>query len=465
MKAAQRVFMISLGCSKNLVDTEHMLGMLEEAGHPVVPRLSRAHTAVVNTCGFIQDAVEESIETILDLVERKRRGELGRIVVAGCFVQRYGYKLRREIPEVDGWLGPGKIDCIVEAVEVDAAGLPIFLIDRPRYLADHLTPRRITGPRFSTYLKIAEGCSHGCAFCTIPSLRGPLRSRSIPSLVREAQRLADEGTIELNVVAQDTTAYGTDLRGEGCLEDVLEALLDVNGLRWVRIQYAHPSRITDRLLDLVGAEERICPYLDIPFQHVNAGILQAMGRGGGGTESPAALVEKARSRVRALRIRTTLMVGFPGETEEAFEELCTFVAGAGLDFVGAFVFSPEKGAPAARFPNRVPRRVARARLDRIMRIQAEVSLDRMRSMVGRIDPVLVEGPCPETDLLLTGRTAGMAPDVDGRVLINRGEASVGTIVPVRFTEAHPYDLVGEIVTEAEGEGKTANGQFCFDIPE
>ncbi|MGD8388075.1 MAG: 30S ribosomal protein S12 methylthiotransferase RimO [Desulfobacteraceae bacterium] len=448
MKSVQGVFVISLGCSKNLVDTEHMVGMLDRAGYPTVSRMSEASIALVNTCGFIQDAVEESIETVLDLVERKRRGELSRIVVAGCFVQRYGYKLRREIPEVDGWLGPGMIHRIIETVEGDGAGHSIFLIDRPRYLADHRTPRRISGPGFSTYLKIAEGCSHGCSFCTIPSLRGPLRSRTIPSLLHEARRLVEEGTVELNVIAQDTTAYGRDRGGKSRLEDVLEALLEVEGLRWVRVQYAHPFGITDRLLDLMEAEERICPYLDIPFQHVNAGILKAMKRGGGDEETPAALVGRIRSRSRSIRLRTTLMVGFPGETEEAFEELVTFVAEAGLDFVGTFVFSPEAGAPAARFPNPVPRHVAEARRDRVMRIQAEISLERMESMVGRIEPVLIEGLCPETDLLVTGRTAGMAPDVDGRVLINRGEASVGSIVPVRFTEAHPYDLVGEIVGQS-----------------
>jgi len=445
MKSAQGVFVISLGCSKNLVDTEHMVGMLERRGYPPVSCLSEARIALVNTCGFIRDAVEESIETVLDLVERKARGELGCIVVAGCFVQRYGYKLRREIPEVDGWLGPGMIHRIVEAVEAGGSGHSVFLIDKPRYLADHRTPRRISGPRFSTYLRIAEGCSHGCSFCTIPSLRGPLRSRTIPSLLQEARRLTDEGAVELNVIAQDTTAYGRDRKGEDRLEDVLEALLEVDALQWVRVQYAHPFGITDRLLDLMEAEERICPYLDIPFQHVNAVLLKAMRRGEGDEETPLALVERIRSRSRLIRLRTTLMVGFPGETEEAFEELCTFVTEADLDFVGTFVFSPEAGAPAARFPNPVPRHVAEIRRDRLMRIQAEVSLARMQSMVGRIEPVLVEGLCPETDLLLTGRTAGMAPDVDGRVLINRGEASVGTVVPVRFTEAHPYDLVGEIV--------------------
>lgn len=452
MKSAPGVFVISLGCSKNLVDTEHMLGTLEHAGFPLVSRLSRARIALVNTCGFIQDAVEESIETVLDLVERKRRGDLDRIVVAGCFVQRYGYKLRREIPEVDAWLGPGMIHRIAEVMKAGVSDDPWFLIDRPRYLADDRAPRRVSGTPFSTYLKIAEGCSHGCAFCTIPSLRGPLRSRTLSSLLREARRLVDGGVVELNVIAQDTTAYGTDQNGEDRLEDVLEALLGVHRLRWIRVQYAHPSGITDRLLDLMEAEERICPYLDIPFQHVNAGILKAMRRDAGMEETPAALVERIRARSRTIRIRTTLMVGFPGETEEMFEELCAFVTGSGLDYVGTFVFSPEKGAPAARFPNPVPRSVAASRRDRLMRMQAEVSLRRMEDRVGRIEPVLIEGVCPETDLLLTGRTAGMAPEVDGRVLINRGEASEGTIVPVRFNEAHPYDLVGEIVRSPEAEG-------------
>ena len=453
------VFVISLGCAKNLVDSETVMGLLNAEGHRIVPSLGEARDVVVNTCGFIQEAVEETIETILEMVERKNRGQLERVIVAGCFVQRYGYKLAREIPEVDGWAGTGDLHRIAEILSGESStDRPAFLMSPPRFLADHRTPRCLSGPGFSSYLKIADGCVHRCSFCMIPALRGPLRSRSLSSLREEAKWLVESGVVEVNLVAQDTTAYGEDLDGRACLEDLLEVLLEVEGLRWIRVLYAHPHGISSRLLSLMEEEKRICPYLDIPFQHVDSGVLRAMRRLGTREEQPLEWVRKIRSRKRTIRIRTTLMVGFPGETEEAFEELCAFVAAADLDHVGAFVFSPEKGTAACRLPNPVPQEVAKRRLDRLMRIQAGVSLRRKRAMVGCVEPVLVEGVCPETDLLLVGRTAGMAPDVDGRVLINRGRADVGSIVPVLLTEAFPYDLVGEIV-DAKPDGRES-GPSC-----
>ncbi|MCF8063139.1 MAG: 30S ribosomal protein S12 methylthiotransferase RimO [Deltaproteobacteria bacterium] len=441
----RNVFVVSLGCAKNLVDSEHMLGLLEAAGYRPVDSLDLAGTVIVNTCGFIQPAVEEAIETILEMVEMKATGRLNRVFAVGCFVQRYGYKLRRGIPEVDGWAGTGEIHRIAELLAAPPGGFPPFLIGRPRFARGSGTPRLVSGAGFSTYLKIADGCSHRCAFCMIPSLRGPLRSRSVGSLVEEAGVLAGQGAVELNLVAQDTTAYGADRRGGPRIEDLLEALLEVEELQWIRVLYAHPSGIGDRLLTLMESEERICPYLDLPLQHVNPGVLRAMDRSGEGGETPWELLARIRSRARRIHVRTTLMTGFPGETEDAFEELCDFVAGADLDHMGAFVFSPEAGIPASRFPDPVPREESERRRDRLMRIQAGVSLRRKREVVGRVEPVLVEGTCPETELLLVGRTAGMAPEVDGRVLINRGCASAGRIVPVRMTEAHPYDLVGEVV--------------------
>jgi len=474
VNTARDVFVVSLGCAKNLVDSETMMGFLNAAGYRIVPRLEEARTVVVNTCGFIQEAVEETIETILEMVQRKEQRELDRIVVAGCFVQRYGYKLAREIPEVDGWAGTGEMHRILELLSDDPRREQApFIIGPPGFPTDRGTPRLISGPGFSAYLKIADGCAHRCSFCMIPVLRGPLRSRSVESLVEEARQLAGAGVVELNLVAQDTTTFGADRVGESCLEELLEALLAVDGLQWIRLLYAHPYGVTGRLLSLMETEERICPYLDIPFQHVNTSVLQAMQRTGTRRERPLDMVGRIRSLKRTIRIRTTLMVGFPGETPEAFEELCAFVAEADLDHVGTFVFSPEKGIPACRLPNPVPREVAERRFDRIMRIQSGVSLRRKRAMVGRIEPVLVEGLCPETDLLLVGRTAGMAPDVDGRILINRGRADVGSIVPVRLTEAHPYDLVGEIVDPLEERdspgtakaGARLPGEFCFDNPE
>jgi len=436
--------MISLGCAKNLVDGENMLGFLRERGYFVVPRVEDAEIAVINTCAFVQAAVEESIDTILETAKKKKGGKLKRLFVAGCFVQRYGYKLRREIPEVDGWLGTGEFRRLADILEEEGGEKPRFFIGKPRFLADHRTPRLPLTPFYTAYLKIAEGCSHGCTYCTIPRLRGALRSRGVESLVIEAQVLVARGVKEINLVAQDTTMYGRDLAGNICLEDLLEGLLKIREIRWIRILYSHPSRISDRLVELVASEEKICPYLDIPLQHVNPALLGAMGRPLG-RETPRQLVEKIRGRSSRLSLRTTMMVGFPGETEEAFAELYDFVRLARFDHLGAFIFSPEQGTPAARFPERVDRGKAEERLEAIMGLQREISRAKNQGLVGQVVPVLLEGFSEETDLLLKGRTASMAPEVDGQVLINKGQGAVGEILPVLIKEAHPYDLVGEIV--------------------
>lgn len=444
MKPKEKVCLISLGCAKNLVDSENILGLLKERGHPLVSDPDDAECVVINTCGFVQAAVEESIDTILDICARKKKGVLKRVYGVGCFVQRYGYKLLKEIPEVDGWLGTGEIHRIGDLLEGKGAGPIPFHLSRPTFLADHNTPRVQTTPFYTAYLKIGEGCSHRCSYCLIPGLTGPFRSRGMKSLVLEAQGMADRGVKEVNLVAQDTTSFGEDLDGHVRLEDLIEALLKITGLRWIRVLYSHPFRITDRLLSLLYREEALCPYLDIPFQHVHPGVLKAMGRNPGG-QDPYTLLERIRSGTRRLTLRTTLMVGFPGETEKAFEELHEFVARAAFDHLGAFVFSPERGTPAARLKNAVPREEAERRRHAVMSLQAEISRKKNQEMVNRTIPVLVEGLSPETDLLLKGRTAGMAPDVDGQVLINRGEAGIGDIVPVLIRDAHPYDLVGEIL--------------------
>jgi len=443
MESKKKIFLISLGCAKNLVDSENVLGLLKTNGFPLVSRVQEAEVAIVNTCGFIQSAVEESIDTILEVAEMKKRGELEALFVMGCFVQRYGYKLLREIPEVDGWLGTGEVHKILDILEGGVKESPSFLISRPIYLADHSVPKVQATPFYSAYLKIAEGCSHRCSYCTIPRLRGPFRSRTLESLVIEAENMVDRGVKEINLIAQDTTMYGRDLAGDIRLEDLLERLIKVQGLHWIRVLYGHPNGISDRLLELVDGEEMICPYLDIPFQHVNEKILKAMGRDCN-RQNPWQLIQRIRSKSDQISLRTTLMVGFPGETDKIFDELYSFVKAAEFDHLGAFIFSPEEGTPAARTEPVVGARVAKKRLDAIMRLQAEISGRKNRGMVGHMVSVLVEGVSPETDLLLKGRTATMAPDVDGQVLINKGEAVIGEIVPVRITEAHTYDLVGEI---------------------
>jgi ribosomal protein S12 methylthiotransferase len=443
MKSKKKIFLISLGCAKNLVDSENVLGLLKANGFPLVSSLQEAEVAIVNTCGFIQAAVEESIDTILEVAKKKKRGELEALFVMGCFVQRYGYKLLKEMPEVDGWLGTGEIHKIADILTGGPKDSPSFLISRPTYLADHSVPRVQTTRFYSAYLKIAEGCSHRCSYCTIPRLRGPFRSRSVASLMIEAENMVDRGAKEINLIAQDTAMYGRDLQGDIRLEDLLERLIHVQGLCWIRMLYGHPQGISDRLLELLDGEEMICPYLDIPFQHINEEILKAMGRNCN-RETPWQLIERIRSRFRQISLRTTVMVGFPGETDKIFDELYSFVKAVEFDHLGAFIFSPEEGTPAARLETVVEERVAKERLDAIMRLQAEISRRKNRGMVGHRVSVLVEGVSPETDLLLKGRTATMAPDVDGQVLINKGEAVIGEIAPVCITEAHTYDLVGEI---------------------
>lgn len=438
------VFLISLGCAKNLVDSEHILGLIkQEEGFDIADDPTGADIAIVNTCAFIRPAVEESIDTILELASLKEQGHLKRLLVVGCLVQRYGKKLLKEIPEVDGWLSTGQINRIGKVLGPQPANRPILLISRLDFLADHSAPRIQATPFYSAYLKIAEGCSHHCSYCIIPALRGQFRSRALDSLFIEAREMVERGVKEINLVAQDTTYYGHDLDPPCTLEDLLEKLLTIPGLKWLRILYAHPYHVTERLLELVDSEEALCPYLDIPIQHVNPDILRAMGRPLH-SESMPQLIERIRRRSRKITLRTTVIIGFPGETQEQFSELCKFARETKFDRVGVFAFSPEKGTPAARLKNCIPQEVVESRIKEIMEIQADNSRKLNKALVGKIVPVIVEGLSPETDLLLTGRTATMAPDVDGQVLINKGTANVGEIVPVHITEAHTYDLVGGI---------------------
>ncbi len=447
VSSEEKVFFISLGCAKNLVDSEHMLGLLKSSGFGITTHAEEAGIAVINTCAFIQAAVEETIDTILEIAALKRQGKFKKIIVAGCFVQRYGLKLLKEISEVDGWLGTGEIHRIVDALtNHDPESPPLFFLSRPTYLADHRVPRVQTGPFFSAFLKIAEGCSHRCSYCTIPALRGPYRSRSMDSLMIEAKEMVNRGVKEINLIAQDTTMYGEDLEKDLCLEDLLEGLVMIKGIRWIRLLYCHPNRITERLLNLFDSEEVICPYLDLPQQHVHEDILKAMGRENY-NEAPLELVERIRSRKRKISLRTTLMVGFPGETDEMFKDLCDYIKRVRFDHVGVFIFSPEKGTAAARLKPTIERTVTERRQSEIMSLQAVISKELNQQMVGRTVPVLIEGPSPESDLLLKGRTVTMAPDVDAQVLINKGGGVIGEIMPVLIKKAYSYDIIGEIVQE------------------
>ena len=437
----QKIYVISLGCPKNRVDMEYMLGSISSVDFTITEEMEEADIAIINTCAFIQDAVKESIDVILNMARLKQRGKLKRLVVIGCLVQRYGYKLMREIPEVDVWMGTGQFFRLSDVLSNDKKG---FFISAPLYVQEEKLPRAQSTPFYTAYVKISDGCSHRCSFCLIPKLRGPMRSVRPEIILDEARELARNGVKEINLVAQDITAYGRDLGGDIGLEDLVEQLLRIKGIEWIRLLYLHPNGISDKLLSLVEHEERVCPYMDIPIQHVNDHILNLMGRGYN-KRFLLELINKIRSMHRRIYLRTSIMVGFPGETEEAFDELLDFIKEVEWDHLGVFLFSPEKGISAARLKDRVDMEVARERRDELMYLQAEISEKKNSELLGKTIPVLIEGFHPETDLLLRGRTFGMAPDIDGQVIINKGYGIIGEIMPVHISDVHVYDLVGEIL--------------------
>jgi len=436
----EKVFLISLGCPKNHVDSEVLLGLLANDGFVPAPSLDEADVVIVNTCAFIQAAVEESIETVLEAAQAKTHGRINKIVVTGCLPQRYGETLAREIPEVDLWIGTGEFPRIPQLLR---GGGPTVLIETPRYLYDHHTPRIITNTPHAAYVKIAEGCFHPCTFCLIPQLRGGYRSRQMDSVIREVEQLVAGGVIEVTLVAQDTTAYGVDKGGERGLYRLLKKLIKIEGLRWLRILYTypHPDNFPPPLLEMFAGEERICPYLDIPIQHIDAQILQRMGRRHSAQETRA-LIDRIKKGYPTINLRTTLMVGFPGEGEREFRELLTFVREAEFTHLGVFTYSPEEGTKAARIKGRPSPEVAEERRSRIMELQQGISWKKNKAMIGSTIPVLIEGTGGG---VLQGRAAFQAPEIDGVVHITQGDAAIGEIVPVKITRAEPYDLRGEIV--------------------
>jgi ribosomal protein S12 methylthiotransferase len=437
-----RVGVISLGCAKNLVDTEIILGALGDGGFEITADIDSADTVIVNTCGFIDAAKQESVDTILEVAERRAAGSVKRLLVAGCMVNRYGQELAAEIPEIDGFIG---LDQLREASElVSLGGAPPPAHTRSHRVFDHTAPRLLT-TRGYAYLKVAEGCNNPCTFCAIPVWRGNFRSRTIESLVAEAQGLEALGINELILLAQDTTRYGEDLglRRDG-LERLVSSLLEETTIPWIRFLYAYPTTLDDGLLQLMAREPRCVPYLDIPLQHSHPEILAAMRRGGS-AQRYIRLLERARDLIPEIAVRTTFIVGFPGEGEAEFEHLLAFVDEARFDHLGAFVYSPETDTPSSALPGRPARRVAAARRRRLLAAQEKIALESRQRYVGRVVPMLIEGVCEESEHLLQARHAGMAPGVDGRVLINDGLAPVGSIVEVEVTEAYADDLVGHIV--------------------
>jgi ribosomal protein S12 methylthiotransferase len=434
--------MHTLGCPKNRVDSEVMLGTLSEAGYRLVAEPGKAEVIVVNTCGFIESAKEESVEAIVELAALKSEGRCRKLVVTGCLVQRHADELARELPEVDHFLGTGAYAEIARVVS-DAQAKRLVVPD-PDFVHSAASPRINSLPSHTAYLKISEGCDNACAFCIIPQLRGPQRSRPVDDVLAEAAALAANGAVELSLVAQDLTAYGYDLPGKIRLHHLLPELAKVDGIRWIRLHYAYPRDVPDALVDVLAAEAKIVKYLDMPLQHSSDRLLRSMKRGRD-SRFLRDLLARLRARVPGLALRTSLIVGLPGETDADFEDLVSFVEEQRFERLGVFEFSPEDGTPAATMARQVPDDVKRARRDRVMAIQQEISREHQRALVGRRLEVLVEGRAEETEHLLAGRHAQQAPEIDGITYINDGVAYPGEIVTVEVTDAAEYDLVGRVV--------------------
>jgi ribosomal protein S12 methylthiotransferase len=453
----QKIGFVSLGCPKNLVDSEVMMGQLQQHGYELTTAREEADVMVVNTCGFIQSAKEESINTILEMAELKESANLKRLVVAGCLVERYRQDLLNQLPEVDAVLGTSEIEKIVAAVDPAAAAAQdaAFVASNawmtrglPTYLYDENAPRVLATQQHFAYVKIAEGCDHTCAFCAIPQMRGKYRSRRAGSIVREAEALAERGVKELILISQDSTQYGLDLGIKDGLAELLRALARVDGIEWIRVMYTYPNSLSDATLQVMAEEPKVCNYLDMPLQHASAAVLKRMRRGGN-RQLLEKLLKRAKETVPGIALRTTFIVGFPGETDEDFEELLAFVREIEFDRVGVFTYSDEEGTHGFELDGKVNARVMRARRAKLMREQAKISKRKNKALIGRRFRALLEGISQETDLLLQARLESQAPEVDGHVLINdvpdgfAGRA--GDFIEIEITEAHEYDLVARVV--------------------
>ncbi|MGA8431942.1 MAG: 30S ribosomal protein S12 methylthiotransferase RimO [Candidatus Sulfotelmatobacter sp.] len=471
-----KVGFVSLGCPKNLVDSEVMMGLLARAGAELTTRAEDADVIVVNTCSFIESAQQESINTILEMAGHKTGGRAKKLVVAGCLVERFRDQIRKDIPEVDAIVGTGELEKILAATGVAApaqAESPFVVLrsrpegdaralqgrfsrqswdgaigDLPNYLYDDATPRILATPRHMAYIKIAEGCDHPCTFCIIPQLRGQFRSRRFASVVAEAEQLSQRGVREITLIGQDTTCYGEDFGLKDGLALLLEKLAGIEDLRWIRFLYAYPNKITGKLLEVIGAHDKICSYMDVPLQHASASVLKRMKRGGGADVFLRSIV-KMRRAIPNLTLRTSFIVGFPGETEKEFEELCGFVREAQFDWMGAFAYCDQQGADAYDLENKLSPREIERRRKHLMGIQRQISKKKKKTLVGREFDLLLEGTSEESDLLLEGRTAMHAPEIDGKVFVNDVPEGMqpepGRFYRCEITEAHDYDLVARIV--------------------
>jgi ribosomal protein S12 methylthiotransferase len=448
-KKLPKVGFVSLGCPKNLVDSEVMLGALANQGYSITADKEAADIIVVNTCGFIDSAKQESINTILEMAELKSKGSCRKLVVAGCLAERYRVEIQKEIPEIDFVFGPDELGRIVEAVQLEQSGAwPEVSIDALYTSKEVPTiPRVLTTPAYMAYLKISEGCDHVCSFCAIPGFRGRFRSRKLTDLVDESRRLAEQAVRELVIVSQDTMAYGKDIGLPNGIVALLQELVKIDGLHWIRFLYCYPHAVSDDLIHLVASEEKLCKYFDIPYQHASRPVLDRMRRGGS-RRIYERQIERIRKLIPGAGLRTSFIVGFPGETEDDFNEILAFTKHVQFDNLGAFLYSDEEGTYAFGLDRKIPRRTAARRRNELMKLQAEISKNKLRSMVGQKIKVLLEGYSDESDLLLKGRMETQAPDIDGHVVINdAGDHTprVGEFYPVEITETLEYDVIGRMV--------------------
>jgi len=475
----RKVGFVSLGCPKNLVDSEVMMGLLARAGAELTPRAEDADVIVVNTCSFIESAQQESVDTILEMAAHKASGKASRLVVAGCLVERFRNDIRNNIPEVDAVVGTGELEGILAAAGIAMPpAVPVnplvqivpsraegdaraqqgrfsrdswdgAIADLPNYLYTEDTPRILTTGKRSAYIKIAEGCDHPCSFCIIPQLRGKFRSRRFESVIAEAERFAAQGVREITLIGQDTTCYGEDFGLKDGLATLLERLAAIEDLLWVRFLYAYPNKITGKLLETIAAHEKICSYMDVPLQHASASLLKRMKRGGG-AQVFLRSIEKMRRTIPDLTLRTSFIAGFPGETADEFAELCDFVEEAQFDWMGVFAYSDQDGAGAFALTDKLPAREIERRRNRLMSLQQKISRRKKKALVGREFDLLLEGSSEESDLLLEGRTAMHAPEIDGKVLVNDFPEHLtpepGHFYRCRITEAHDYDVVASILS-------------------
>ncbi|MGO9591806.1 MAG: 30S ribosomal protein S12 methylthiotransferase RimO [Candidatus Acidiferrales bacterium] len=447
-----KVGFVSLGCPKNLVDSEVMMGILARAGYELTPRADEADVLVVNTCSFIEPAQQESVNSILEMAEYKKFGRAQKLIVAGCMVERYRNQIREQIPEVDAVIGTGEVEQILTACEGEVSAGTDAASESPTYLYHDLTPRILTTPRHTAYIKINEGCDHPCTFCVIPQLRGKFRSRRFESVVREAENLAAAGVREISLIGQDTTYYGEDLGLRDGLPTLLERLARIENLNWVRFLYCYPNRVTQKLLDTIAAHPRLAKYLDIPLQHASRSVLARMKRGSN-ADAFLKMLERIRKTIPGVSIRTSFIVGFPGETDAEFGELRDFVRAAEFDWMGVFSYSDEDAAKSFSLGGKVDAKTVARRRNELMSIQKKISARKLRGRVGQRLQVMLEGPSKDTDLIWEARHEGMALDIDGKVYITEFEGvneaadlpAPGTLATIEVTSAKEYDLIGRAV--------------------